>query len=253
VSIDFAYAQARAQARLGERLSETGWRVLESTLGLPQYLASVRNTSLAPLVQHFSTAVSVHAVERALRDEWRAEVAAVSRWVPEPWSSAVAWSAWLAYLDALAWLMREERALAWMQADTVLATVALNDAAARQAAIANAPFGALAKDDSREDLRARWYQHWAALCPRTDAEENAGLALLVAGVRRYLGADERQDKRRDARTRLDTLATGLVHRRAEEPAAIFSYLALVALDLQRLRDGILRRALFRDEPREEAA
>jgi hypothetical protein len=68
-----------------------------------------------------------------------------------------------------------------------------------------------------------------------------------------LGANERQDKRRDARARLDTLATGLVHRRAEEPAAIFSYLALVALDLQRLRDGILRRALFRDEPREVAA
>jgi hypothetical protein len=139
----------------------------------------------------------------------------------------------------------------------VLATVALNDGAARQAAIAGAPFGELAKGDSRDALRARWYQHWAALCPRTDAEESAGLALLVAGVRRYLGANERrdlrQDKRRDARTRLDTLATGLVHRRAEEPAAIFSYLALVALDLQRLRDGILRRALFRDEPREVAA
>lgn len=257
MSIDFAYAQARAQARLGERLSETGWRVLESTLGLPHYLASVRNTALAPLVQHFSTAVSIHTVERALRDEWRAEVAAVSRWVPEPWSAAVAWSAWLPYLDTFAWLMREQPALAWMQADTVLAGVALHDPAARQVAMAGAPFGKLARGDPRESLRACWFEHWTAICPQTDAEEKASLGLLVAGVRRYLAENERRGmspaKRRDAHKRLDALAMGLVHRRAEEPVAVFCYLVLVALDLQRLRDGLLRRALFRDEPAELVA
>jgi hypothetical protein len=60
-------------------------------------------------------------------------------------------------------------------------------------------------------------------------------------------------KRRDAHKRLDALAMGLVHRRAEEPVAVFCYLVLVALDLQRLRDGLLRRALFRDEPAELVA
>ena len=257
MSIDFAYAQARAQARLGERLSETGWRVLESTLGLPHYLASVRNTALAPLVQHFSTTVSIHTVERTLRDDWRAEVAAVSRWVPESWSSAVAWCAWLPYLDAIAWLMRGQTALSWMQADTVLAAVALSDLAARQVAFASAPFGELAKGDPRESLRARWFEHWTAICPQTDAEEGVNLGLLVAGVQRCLAANQPHGmspgKRRDARKRLDALAMGLVHRRAEEPVAVFSYLALVALDLQRLRDGILRRALFRDEPGELVA
>lgn len=257
MSIDFAYAQARAQARLGERLSETGWRVLESTLGLPHYLASVRNTALAPLVQHFSTTVSTRAVERTLRDDWRAEVAAVSRWVPESWSSAVAWCAWLPYLDALASLMRGQTALAWMQADTVLAAVALNDLAARPVAIASAPFGELANGDPDEGLRARWFDRFTERCPQAGSEEGANLGLLVAGVRRYLAAIEPRGvspgKRRDARKRLDALAMGLVHRRAEEPVAVFSYLALVALDLQRLRDGILRRALFRDEPGELVA
>ena len=257
MSIDFAYAQARAQARLGERLSETGWRVLESTLGLPHYLASVRNTALASLVQHFSTTVSTHTVERTLRDDWRAEVAAVRRWVPESWSSAVAWCAWLPYLDALAWLMRGQTALAWMQADTALAAVALNDLAARQAAIASSPFGELAKGDPRESLRTRWFECWTGLRPQTDAEAEADLELLVAGVERYLAANQPRGmspgKRHDARKRLDALAMGLVHRRAEEPVAIFCYLALVALDLQRLRDGILRRALFRDEPGELVA
>ena len=93
MSIDFAYAQARAQARLGERLPESGWRVLESVLGLPQFLASVRNTVLAPRVRHFSATVTPHAIERTLRDDWRTEVAAVSRWVPESWLPAVTWTA----------------------------------------------------------------------------------------------------------------------------------------------------------------
>ena len=257
MSIDFAYAQARAQARLGERLSASGWRALESTLGLPHYLASVRNTALAPLVQHFSPAVSTHTIERTLRDEWRAEVEAVSRWVPEPWSAAVAWTAWLPYLDALAWLLREKPVLSWMQADAILSDVALHDTAARRLAMADAPFGTLANDDNPGDLRARWFRRWTALCPRVTADEEAGLRLLVAGVQRYLAAGKRRgmdrNKRRDVRTRLDALATGLLHRRAEEPVAVFCYLSLVALDLQRLREGLLRRALFLDESAERAA
>ena len=108
MSIDFAYAQARAQARLGERLPEADWRLLESTLSLPQFLTSVRNTVLAPRVQHFSAAVALQTIERTLRDDWRREVAAVSRWVPGPWIPAVKWTAWLPYLDGIAWLMREE-------------------------------------------------------------------------------------------------------------------------------------------------
>jgi hypothetical protein len=257
VSIDFAYAQARAQARLGGRLSEASWRLLESTPGLTQYLAAVRNTALAPRVHHFSTALTPHTVERSLRDEWRAEVAAASRWVPEPWSPAIAWTTWLPYLDALAWLARDEPALPWMQVDSVLSDVALNDLAARRLAIADAPFGIVAGEGTPAGLRARWFERWMAFWPPTNADEQAGLSLLVAGVRAYFSAIDRpgasRSERRDARERFEALATGLVHRRAEEPVAIFSHLELVALDLQRLRDGLLRRALFRDEAGEQAA
>ena len=127
--------------------------------------------------------------------------------------------------------MREQPALAWMQADTVLAGVALHDPAARQVAMAGAPFGKLARADPRESLRACWFEHWTAICPQTDAEEKASLGLLVAGVKRYLAENER---------------------RGMSPAKR-RYLVLVALDLQRLRDGLLRRALFRDEPAELVA
>jgi hypothetical protein len=257
VSIDFVYAQARVQARLGERLSEASWRVLESTLGLTQYLTSARGTALAPRVQHFSASVTTHTVERALRDDWRAEVAAVSRWVPEPWSLAVAWTAWLPYLDAIASLANDEPALPWMRTDAVLSGIALDDASARQLAIAEAPFGVFADSKSPRAMRARWFGHWAALQPQVTADEEAGLRLLVTGVHRYLAANKlpgaRRNKRRDARAQLDALATAVAHRHAEEPVAIFAYLSLVALDLQRLRDGLLRRALFREQPGERAA
>jgi hypothetical protein len=257
VSIDFAYAQARLQARLGERLSEAGWRVLESTLSLPQYLASARSTALSRRVHHFSADVTTHAIERALRDDWRAEVFAVSHWVPEPWSPAVAWCAWLPYLDTLASLTGGDPALPWMHADSVLSGVAADDVPARRLAIADAPFCILAGGGSPAELRASWFEHWAALQPRVAADEEAGLRLLVAGAQHYLAVNKQRGvsrtKRRDACATLDALATGLVHRRAEEPAAVFSYLSLVALDLQRLRDGLLRRTLFPEEPEEQAA
>ena len=257
MSIDFVYAQARMQARLGERLSEASWRVLESTLSLPQYLTSARSTALASRVHHFSTSVTTHTIERALRNDWRADVAAASRWAPESWSPAVAWTAWLPYLDALASLAGDEPTLPWMHSDAVLSGVALDDVSARQLAIAAAPFGVLADGKSPAAMRSRWFDHWTGLQPRVTDEEAAGLALIVAGVQRYLAAirlpGAGRNKRRDARAQLDALGTALAHRHAEQPVAIFAYLSLVALDLQRLRDGLLRRALFREEPGERAA
>jgi hypothetical protein len=257
VSIDFVYAQARVQARLGERTPEAGWRILESTLGLPQYLASARSTALATRMRHFPATVTTHTIERALRDQWRAEVAAVGGWVPEPWSQAVAWTTWLPYLDALASLANDEPALPWMRADAALSRVALDDLAARRIAITNAPFGVLADGRSPADMRARWFHHWAALQPRVTADEEAGLHSLVAGAQHYLGANRLHGvsrmNRHDARMHFDALATALVHRHAEEPAAVFGYLSLVALDLQRLRDGLLRRTVFSEQPGERAA
>ncbi len=257
MSIDLAYAQARVQARLGERLSEAGWRSLESTLGLPQYLATARTTALAPLLQHLSGSVTTHAVERALRDSWRAEVTAVSRWVPERWSPAVQWTAWLPYLDAVAWLMRGQPVAAWMEKDAVLGDLSIDDTTARRHAVAESAFGILTDGDGPEDLRARWFDHWTRLHPATGAGEKAGLRALVSAVIHYRTAiDSRgagRAERADARTRLGARVTSLVHRHAAQPVAVFSHLLLVSLDLQRLRDGMLRRTLFSDEFEEQAA
>lgn len=257
MSIDFAYAQARAQARLGERLSEAGWRVLESTLGLPQFLASLRNTVLAPRVQHFSAAVSPHTIERSLRDDWRSEVAATSRWVPEPWVPAVAWTSWLPYLDSVACLMRDEPVPDWMRQDAVLSALAVADPAARRRAVSDSPFGSLLGQDSPDGLQARWRERWMALLPPMRDEATSSLEALLQAARRHrestINRGAGQGGRRDARARLAAQATRLMHRHAEEPVVVFSHLLLVALDLLRLRDGLLRRLLFREPPGEQAA
>jgi len=255
VSIDFAFAQARAQARVGERISEAGWRVLESLPGLMQYLTAVRNTVLAPHVRHFSAAVTTHAIERTLRDDWRSEVAAVGHWVPEQWVPALAWTAWLPYLDAVAWLIAEHPAPAWMHEDTVLRELATDEPAARRLAIIDSPFGVLADEDA--NTQTAWFEQWRALCPPTDDDESAGLEALIAAIARYIdsnhGRGRQSHERRDAHRTLDTFATGLMHRRIEEPVVVLCHLLLVALDLLRLRDGLLRRALFRDDTEERAA
>ena len=257
MSIDFAYAQARAQARLGERLPESGWRLLESTLSLPQFLTSARNTVLAPRVRHLSGAVAPHAIERTLRDDWRTEVAAVSRWMPEPWLSAVTWTTWLPYLDSVAWLMREEAVLEWMRHDAILSELAFDDVAARRLAIIESPLSPLTGQDSPEDLQAHWLDRWMALLPSMSDDETTGFRALVDAVSRYRDSTSRRDAsrsaQRDARATLAKRATHLIHCHAEEPVVVFSYLVLVALDLQRLRYGLLRRSLFRDQPGEIAA
>ena len=67
--VEFAYAQARAQAQHGRRLSADTWSLLESSVGLSQFLHQLRGTTLAPRVEHFSATTSPHAIERFLRRE----------------------------------------------------------------------------------------------------------------------------------------------------------------------------------------
>jgi len=256
VSIDFAYAQARVQARVGDRLPEAGWRALEATLDLAQYLAAVRNTLLAERIHHFSTAITPHMIDRTLRDDWRAEVTAVSRWVPESWLPAVEFTVWLPWLDAIDWLVRDEPVPEWMRDDPVLSGLAIDDTAMRRIAIDASPFAFAAATRAATTIEARWLEHWTELLPRPLADEATGLPDLGDAVARTLriirSGRAGPGRQRDARASLITRALHLVHRHAEEATAVFSYLLLVALDLQRLRDGLLRRALFHEQPAEQA-
>ena len=256
MSIEFLYAQARIRARLGQRLPEGGWRLIESSLGLAQYLHSARASVLAPRVQHFTTRVSPHTIDRSLRHDWCEEVAAVGRWVPERWREAVCMTTWLPYLPSIAYLENGGTTLDWMHDDSVLAEMAQDDIAARRLALGKSPFAGFLPAGETPDGSKRWIASWRYTWPAMGAVERSSLEQLLAVVDRFSTEDGGANVGRARRERLihlDRTVARLLRRRTGQPVVVFCYLLLAGLDLQRLRDGLVRRALFNDVVPEAAA
>lgn len=244
--VEFAYTQARAQARHGVRLSAEAWSLLESSVGLAQFLHLVRGTTLAPRVEHFSAATSPHLIERSLKRDWHREVDSATHWVPLRWRTAVAWTGWLAELPALGHLLDGGESLPWMAADPQLSAFSMEDAEATRRSIEETLPGVDA-----EATPAGWLSHWRRLWP-DDGAEDPGLRHLVSLVERHRTGGE-GDAAGDWRENLERRAVGILRRYRERPVTVFCHLLLCAVELHRLRQGLLQRALFNDLAREAAA
>lgn len=233
--VEFAYAQARAQAQHGRRLSAETWSLLDSSVGLGQFLHHVRATSLAPRVERFSAASSPHLVERSLRRDWHEEVECAARWVPDRWRAAVEWTAALAELPMLGHLLRGGGPPPWMADDPLLSSLDSDDGLA--------VYGSVERTDYDDGL-AGWLRRWRRLWP-ADAADDAALEGLLAtieslGIRREAAAAE------GWRDELERRAVRTLRRQRAQPVTVFCHLLLCALELHRLREGLLRRALFND-------
>ena len=139
--VEFAYAQARAQARHGARPGAETWSLLESSVGLAQFLHLVRGTALSRRVEHFSAATSPHTIESSLRRDWHREVESATRWVPLRWRAAVAWTGRLAELPALSYLLDGGASLPWMAEDPVLSGLGPGAAEAPRRPVEGTPPG----------------------------------------------------------------------------------------------------------------
>ena len=245
MSIDFGYAQARAQARHGERLTVAGWQLIESSDNLAQYLHAVRGTSLAPRVEHFLANSSPHAIERSLRRDWRAVVDNAARWAPASWRDSVAWTRWLPSLPAISHLLDGGTVLPWMLRDPVLKDFASPDREARRRAIMAAMIGL--PDEPANSLDDSWSQRWQELWP-APTSAHSGLRELLKLIREHrellLDAASQQAAATDSAEQLQHRATRLLRTRVREPVVIFCHLLLSATDLLHLRRGLVRRALF---------
>jgi hypothetical protein len=239
--VEFAYAQARAQAQHGRRLSADTWSLLESSVGLSQFLHHIRGTALAPRVEHFSATTSVHAIERFLRREWHDDVESAAHWVPGRWRPAVAWTEKLAGLPAAGYLLDGGEPQAWMSDDPVLSGFTAADPASLPASLEAAGYGG--------GLDA-WLRHWRGLWP-DDSKGRDALEELVSLADR-LGIRRGEKDAEDWRDSLERRAVSLLRRRRDEPMTVFCHLLLCAIELHRLRQGLLRRALFNDHNRGEA-
>lgn len=108
-----------------------------------------------------------------------------------------------------------------------------------QSSVRDAPFGR--RDADVEAWRSEW--------PRTSGAERARLDELVDALTAHQQRMRSADMQEDGWRLGDALEAGLqrLFRRCTlQPAAPLCHLALIALDLHRLRGAVLRRALFPD-------
>lgn len=243
----FEYVQARMQARYSWRPSETVWTQLDAAHGFQAYLAGARMTVLEPWVENLSAGSDVHDVEHSIRGTLYTNVHTVARWVPGPWTATVIWLQWLAYLPALHYLLEGGPLLAWMREGHRLRPFLEDSPEARKEALVAAGGAPLvAAWESRRGLLAGWLDGWRASWPRDCSEHLAALQaladLMVAHVRHFsaVSPDTAWSGRHSLSRRLELA----FRRHALAPAAVFAYLALLALDLERLRGGLVKRALF---------
>jgi hypothetical protein len=246
----FAYVQARAQARVGQLLGEQQWLHLAAARGLSAYLEEARTTALRPWVMGFSSASDSHDIERGIRAQFRTTVVEAVGWVQRDWRPAVHWVAWLTELPLLQLLLGGKRVPWWVARDRHLSGYLDRSGQVSRAGIEQAGGSVLiAAWERGEPLDAAWLSHWQTLLPRRHRQTTRSLEqlteLLVRHGRDFRALQPAQTRaaRRELRERLQHL----FHLWPLQPAALFSYLGLVACDLERLRGALVRRVLFSAE------
>jgi hypothetical protein len=244
---ELGYVQARIQARYGRRPSEALWRQLAAAKDLRGYLENARGTVLAPWVLNLSGASDVHDIEHSMRGHFAAAVTEVASWMPDSWRPAVLWVRWLVYLPALRYLLYGSPVLAWMREGHGLRPYAHEDPETRQQAMLRDGLAPLVEAYKRgHGLDKAWLETWRKRWPHSATGVASSLNCLAALVERHVqqfGSLEKLDgwpARRDLLQHLERL----FRRSTLSPTAVFAFLALLSLDLERLRADLVFRTLF---------
>lgn len=254
--VRWSYVQARLQARHGDRLDDAAWRMLEAARSLDQFLERSRRTSLRRFTDPIEVTMPSHTIERILRAAWRDYVAELGTWVTPSWQPAVLWVAYLPDMPVLDSLFKDAGP-GWTREDPVFAPFARGNLQDHAAEIEASPFALLsAATDRNGSLGAQWLAHWRTLWPRLSDSDHRDLDDLVGVVASHFESLARaglQDSSSPYRQDLEHEATRIFRRSAGAPAALFSHLTLAALDIERLRGGLIRRRLFDTTPTGKAA
>ena len=230
------YAHARLSARFGNRPDEVAWRRIETIRDVGAMLDAARASPLAAWLARIGQDADVHAVERAMRAHLRERVAAVAAWMPPEWRASVEWCGVLVDLPLLQHRARGGAAPAWLDD---------KDPPRRKAVEALLAAGNV----DPGHLGSSWRDEWQRRLPNGQG----GSALLVEFVRLidehvHAWNDPRLVDGWALRRRLHARLTRLFRRATLDPAAAFIFLALSALDFERLRGEILRRVAFPSLP-----
>lgn len=228
---DFAYVQARVQARHGTRPSDADWRRLEAVTDLTGYLHGIRETSLAPWIRPLTPSAGSHEIERSLRERWSSYVLRISSWSPSPWRPAIAWLSVLPLLPAIEYSRQGGVSLAWSHNDPELKSL---------------DTGVVSELALRDPLDT-WLSRWQRLWPRAPGSERLALTGLQKAVGHHLQSMRVARGIQDGdkfRAELEAVFRRFFRRYAQSAVAVFCHLGLTALDVERMRGGLVQRRLF---------
>jgi hypothetical protein len=236
------YAYARLSARYGNRPDELAWRRIEMMREFGAMLETARTSPLGSWLADIGPDADMHGIEHALRAHLRERIAAIATWMPPAWHASIEWCAALIDLPVLQHLARGGAPPHWLHDEPLRA--ALRDGAPLRGEAGAASLLATGMPDP-DRVGKLWRAEWQRRLPA----RNGGSALLAEVVR--LLADHaalfRQPSLGDGwalRRALHARLSRLFRRAALDPAMAFIFLALSALDLERLRGEILRRVAF---------
>lgn len=243
----FAYSQTRLQARHGKRPDEQTWRQLEAQQELANFLQNARRSPLRPWVLSMHTNDDWHLLEHTLLQQLHLYIEHVANWQPSSWRAAVRWARQLLYLPSLQYLLSGNTAPAWMLQDPHLKPFTSTDMNQRLLAMQQSDSAPVVNAwHDGYPLPEAWLQHWQQLWPDDHSASSRPLnkigALLLRHIESfrhlhpYQGWQERE--------KLAKNLCILFRRYSQQPATAFLHLALVALDVERLRGNIMQRALF---------
>ena len=264
------YAYARVCARLAQRPDERLWSQVRSARSVPALLETLRGSVAASTVTGIAPGGDADSLEIAFRQQLRTRVDEVAAWAPATWQGALGFTRFLGDLPAVVQLLSEEPPPRWIGADPELAPYAQAALADRRAALASGPLApmAAALDEAthaqalgREEPLSRalkrlrsgpalhralavWESEWRARWPRASSQLLADISEVGRTIRSHLlrfgaiAVDDAGASRQSLAARLATL----VRRFPAQPASLFAYLGVVALDLERLRGEFVVRA-----------
>jgi hypothetical protein len=265
------YAGARAAARLAWRPSDRLWQRLHGARGLRALLDAARTEPAGNYLSGVPAQACCGDIDVAFRAQWRTRVAELAGWAPARWRTSIQWCAHLIDAGAFAHLWTRPP-LPWMADDPVLARYAPagGDTAARRAlmltgALAPLARALLARAARESEARAgarrapapaaqplplvleAWLAHWRSLWPPASPSGGGPQSTLHALADETLAHRARFGRLTpaDSEAARAALADRVLRRQRADPAhpaALFAYLLVLALDLERLRAECLLRA-----------
>ncbi len=251
------YAHARLSAHLARRPDERLWSRARSARTTSALLEALRASPAAGKVSGIDARAGADEIERAFRQQLRLRIMEVARWAPQAWRGAVLWTRHLVDLPALVHLFSEEAPAPWMRGDPALADLARATPGERRAELVQGELAPLAgalrgtpgtvgsAPQALHAVLAAWRREWRRRWPRCDADARGELVTLERAVAEHLArfAGVPLDQTAETRGALTARALRFVHRFPAQPVALFAYLIVAALDVERLRGEFSLRTL----------